>query len=140
MRFTAPYQPANPLVEMNTTPLIDVLLVLLVMLIITIPPATHAIKLDLPKGAVPRFPIDPHANLLRIDAAGTLRWNGAVIDRNALREELAMTRQMAPVPELHFRPDANAHHGDVDALLAIIKREQISRFGFVGNEAYQNVF
>ena len=125
---------------MNTTPLIDVMLVLLVMLIMTIPPQTHAVKLDLPAGTPPRFQPRPDANLLTIDAAGTLRWNGAVIDRSGVRQELAATRQMTPSPELHLQPEADARHGDVDQLLAIIKREQISRFGFVGNEAYVNTF
>jgi biopolymer transport protein ExbD len=125
---------------MNTTPLIDVMLVLLVMLIMTIPPQTHAVKLDLPAGTPPGFQPRLDANLLTIDRAGTLRWNGAVIDPTALRQELAATRQMSPSPELHLRPDADARHGDVDQLLATIKREQISRFGFVGNEAYLNTF
>ena len=140
MRFVTPVEAGNPLGEMNTTPLIDVLLVLLVMLIITIPPQTHAVKLDLPNGTPPKVPVLPHSNLLTIDAKGILRWNGSVIDRNNLREELAASRQMALAPELHVRPDADARHGDVDALLAMIKREQISRFGLVGNERYQHVF
>lgn len=140
MRRVAPFEPPIPLIEMNTTPLIDVLLVLLVMLIITIPPQTHAVKFDLPNGPTTPFPIDRHSNLLTIDAKGGLGWNGQAIDRRSLELELARTRQMLPAPELHLRPDANAHHGDVDELLAIIKREQISRFGFVGNEAYRNVF
>jgi biopolymer transport protein ExbD len=117
-----------------------VLLVLLVMLIITIPQRPHVIKLDLPNGRVPRVPIDRRTNLITIDAQGRLRWNGLLVDRKVLVEELALTRQMEPAPELHLRPDANARHGDVDELLATIKREQISRFGFVGNEAYQRVF
>jgi biopolymer transport protein ExbD len=140
MRRIAPAEVADPFGEMNTTPLIDVLLVLLVMLIITIPPQTHAVKLDLPSGPPPKVPILPHSNLLTIDAKGVLRWNGSVIDREDLRTELAASRQMAPAPELHLRPDPDAHHGDVDELLAIIKREQISRFGLVGNEQYLHVF
>jgi biopolymer transport protein ExbD len=140
MRRTIAFEARNPIIEMNTTPLIDVMLVLLVMLIMTIPPQTHAIKLDLPAGTPPKLRVNPDANLLTIDRTGTLRWNGAVIDGNDLRQELAATRQMMPSPELHLRPDADARHGDVDQLLAAIKREQISRFGFVGNEAYLNTF
>jgi biopolymer transport protein ExbD len=98
------------------------------------------VKFDLPTGPTPPVHVNRHANLLTIDAHGTIRWNGTVIDREGLRQELAVTRQMDPSPELHLRPDADARHGDIDALLAIIKREQISRFGFVGNEAYLNVF
>lgn len=140
MRRNVSFEPPAPLSEMNTTPLIDVLLVLLVMLIITIPPRTHAVKFDLAKGPPARFWIDRKSNLVTIDAKGKLRWNGQPIDPGDLKQELARTRQMVPAPELHLRPDADAHHGDVDELLAIIKREQISRFGFVGNEAYSNVF
>lgn len=125
--------------EMNTTPLIDVMLVLLVMLIITVPPQSHAVKFDLPNGPAPPMPVNK-VNLLTIDARGALTWNGAPIGAAALRQELAATRQMQPSPELHLRPDPDARHGDVDELLATIKREQISRFGFVGNEAYQAVF
>lgn len=129
----------SPLIEMNTTPLIDVMLVLLVMLIITVPPQSHAVNFDLPNGPTPPLPIHK-VNLLRIDSRGALTWNGAPIGGLALQQELAAARQMEPSPELHLRPDADARHGDVDQLLATIKREQISRFGFVGNEAYQSVF
>src|SRR5579872_5780444 len=139
MRRTVSIEAPNLLSEINTTPLIDVMLVLLVMLIITIPAQRQVIKLDLPAGS-PRVQIDRHSNLLTIDAHGLLRWNGVALDRNELRQELASTRQMSPSPELHLRPDADSRHGDVDQLLAAIKREQISRFGFVGNEAYQNTF
>jgi biopolymer transport protein ExbD len=139
MRFT-PAQVAVPMIEMNTTPLIDVLLVLLVMLIITIPPPSHAVKFDLPSALKPRLPVDPRSNLLTIGADGTLRWNGATISRAELREELAASRQLPTSPELHLQPDASARHGDVDDVLVAIKREQIRRFGFVGNERYQAVF
>ena len=134
------FEASNPMGEMNTTPLIDVLLVLLVMLIMTIPPQTHAVKFDL---SSPRAPIDHirrDSNLLTIGADGTLRWNGAVIDRERLRSDLSASRQMVPSPELHLQPDAEARHGEVDEILAIIKREQVSRFGFVGNERYLNTF
>jgi biopolymer transport protein ExbD len=62
------------------------------------------------------------------------------IDTGQVTQELAITRQMTQPPELHLQPDPDARHGDVDKVLAIIKREQISRFGFVGNEKYLNVF
>ncbi|HEX8839098.1 MAG TPA: biopolymer transporter ExbD [Sphingomicrobium sp.] len=130
---------AAPVVEMNTTPLIDVLLVLLVMLIITIPPQSHAVKFELPRSAPPAR-IDPRTNLLTIGADGTVRWNGVVLDRGQLRQELAASRQMRPSPELHVQPAPDARHGDVDEVLVAIKREQISRFGFVGNEQYRSVF
>jgi len=136
MRLVPALETARPLGEINTTPLIDVLLVLLVMLIITIPLQTHAVKFDLPAGRT-LLPIDT-ANLLSIDAHGRVRWNP--ISRDELRQELAAVHQRSPAPELHLQPEADARHGDVDEVLAIIKREQISRFGFVGNEKYVGVF
>ncbi|MFL6724928.1 MAG: ExbD/TolR family protein [Sphingomicrobium sp.] len=134
-------EPFHPLGEINTTPLIDVLLVLLVMLIITIPLQTHAVKFDLPGPSARPLPLpNPISNLLVIRADGTLRWNGLTIDSRELRQELAMSRQMNPSPELHLEPDADARHGDVDQLLATIKQEQIHKFGFVGNERYRGIF
>ena len=124
-----------PLSDMNITPLIDVLLVLLVMFIITIPIQTHAVKLDLPSGEPVPQPL-PTANLLVIESDGALRWNSAPISRAVLRQELRITQQMIPVPELHLRPAADAPYGEVDETLALIKREHVAKFGFVGNEAY----
>ena len=120
--------------------MIDVLLVLLVMLIITSPPQTHAVKFDLASGPPVRFPIDRKSNLVTIDAKARLPWNGQPIDPGSLKLELARTRQMVPAPDLRLRPDANARAGNVDERLAIIKCELISRFGFVGNEASSNIF
>src|SRR5262245_5679715 len=91
----------NPIIEMNTTPLIDVMLVLLVMFIITIPIQTHAIKLDLP-GPGPAPKIKQAVNLLEITREGGLLWNGEPITRDALRYDLDRSQQMRPVPELHF--------------------------------------
>ena len=131
---------ASPLVEMNTTPLIDVMLVLLIMFIITIPMQTHAVKFDLPGQVPPKIQPNPSSNLLVVKADGSLRWNGMAISRHELTQELAIARQLAPQPELHLQPEPDARHGDVDRVLAIIKREQISKFGFVGNEKYVNTF
>jgi len=135
-----PNSPHLPIVELNTTPLIDVLLVLLVMLIITIPPQTHAVKIDLPNVTKPKVPIDVRSKLLTISADGALHWTGSAITRAELRQELAASRQLATSPELHLQPDQNARHADVDDVLITIKREQIRRFGFVGNERFQHVF
>jgi biopolymer transport protein ExbD len=125
--------------EMNTTPLIDVLLVLLIMLIVTIPAATHAVKFDLPAGAVPNQPVRA-SNLLVVKADGSLRWNGEAVSGDQLRSLLAATSQMDPAPELHLRPEPDARHGDVDRLLVLIRQEQVRKFGFVGNEQYLHVF
>jgi biopolymer transport protein ExbD len=127
----------QPMVEMNTTPLIDVMLVLLIMLIITIPIQTHAVKLDLPSGP-PSLHIDPHKNEIGIQRSGRVLWNSQPIELTALRVELRYTQRMRPVPELHLRPDALARYETVDRVLALIKREQVQKVGFVGNEAYAN--
>lgn len=129
-----------PIVAMNTTPLIDVLLVLLVMLIITIPPQTHAVKFDLPIPSVRKIPPpNPLKNELAISRSGGLLWNGVPISETVLRRELELTGQMSTNPELHLRPDADARYGRVDEVLSIIKSEHVRNVGFVGNEAYLNL-
>src|SRR4051794_34736945 len=124
-----------PMMEMNTTPLIDVLLVLLVMLIITVPIQSHAVKLDLP-GRPPAPMPQQISNTLEITRAGTLLWNGQPITRDGLKYDLQLTQQMSRIPELHLRPEPLARYEVVDEVLAIIKREQVKKVGFVGNEAY----
>ena len=125
----------QPIMEMNTTPLIDVLLVLLVMLIITIPIQTHAVKLDLPACATCPAP-NATKNEVVITKAGAILWNGQAVGETGLRYELALTGRMRPSPELHLRPEAEARYDVVDRVLADIKRAGIEKFGFVGNEAY----
>jgi biopolymer transport protein ExbD len=127
----------QPIVEMNTTPLIDVMLMLLIMFIITIPIQTHAVKLDLPTcSGCPT----PHAtsNEIAITRKGTILWNEVLITEPQLRFELAATQRMRPLPELHLRPDAAARYEAVDRVLGLIKRERVEKVGFVGNEAYTN--
>lgn len=130
----------EPMMEMNTTPLIDVMLVLLIMFIITIPIQTHAVKIDLPvndpnQNTPP--PIDPVKNKIIIDPAGMVYWNGTPIDRVTLRQYLDRTKVMEPEPELHFQPDAQARYDVVDQILAIIKKSEVTKMGFVGNEQYR---
>jgi biopolymer transport protein ExbD len=136
MRRPAAIDTAIPIAGINTTPLIDVLLVLLVMFIITIPIQTHAVKLDLPTGLPPSNPLNPVVNGLEITQTGTILWNGASISEDRLGRVLQRTQQMNPVPELHLRPEAEARYEKVDRVLAIIKREHVQKVGFVGNEAY----
>ncbi len=131
----------EPMMEMNTTPLIDVMLVLLIMFIITIPVQTHAVKVDLPQSPKTNQPvIDSEKNTLTIDPQGQAYWNGSPIDDVVLRQYLDRTVVMAPQPELHFRPDPAARYEKVDQVLAIIKRANVSKLGFVGNEQYRNAF
>lgn len=132
----------EPMMEMNTTPLIDVMLVLLIMFIITIPIQTHAVKVDLPVNDPNQQnqPIEPLKNDLFIDPQGTIYWNGAPTNDTVLRQYLDQTTQMDPEPELHFRPHPDARYEVVDRVLAIVKRANVGKLGFVGNEQYRNDF
>ena len=127
----------RPMIEMNTTPLIDVMLVLLIMLIITIPIQTHAVKFDAPTCNNCPNP-DAIKNEVVITRAGAILWNGENVGEDGLRYELALVRRMRTAPDLHLRPDAEARYEVVDRVLADIKRADIKKFGFVGNEAYAN--
>ena len=138
MFAVAAAEPA-PMMEMNTTPLIDVMLVLLVMLIITIPPQSHAVKLDLQTGPVVARP-DPVKNLLVVTAAGATMWNDATVTNAELRALLSASATMDPAPELHFRPEAGARYAKVDEVLAMSKQAGVTRMGFVGNHEYARAF
>ncbi|WP_380779069.1 ExbD/TolR family protein [Sphingomonas sp. R86520] len=132
----------SPMMEMNMTPLIDVLLVLLIMFIITIPIQTHAVKVDLPVNSKnqPQNPVDPQKNKISIDAAGVVAWNGSPVDEVTLRQYLDQSAGMTPEPELHFQPDPQSKYEVVDRTLAVIKRSAITKLGFIGNEQYRNDF
>jgi biopolymer transport protein ExbD len=138
MAMSAGTAEGEPMMDINTTPLIDVMLVLLIMFIITIPIQTHAVKLDLPvdqKNQTPP-PVDPVKNKIVITAAGQVLWNGAPVDLVTLRQYLDITTTMDPVPELHLQPEPNARYELVDEVLAVTKRANVTAMGFVGNEAY----
>ncbi|EQB32845.1 ExbD/TolR family protein [Sphingobium ummariense] len=127
----------EPMVEMNTTPLIDVMLVLLIMFIITIPIQTHAVKIDLPQNAPPTDSvIDPVKNKVAIDGGGVITWNGSPIDLLTLRQYLQQSLRLPVEPELQFQPDAQTRYVVVDEVLAEIKRAGVTKLGFVGNEQY----
>jgi biopolymer transport protein ExbD len=128
---------SEPMMDINTTPLIDVMLVLLIMFIITIPIQSHAVKLDLPQQTdAPPPPIEPVKNKIFIQPTGEVLWNGAPVDLIRLRQYLEITTQMRPVPELHLQPHPNARYEVVDEVLAVTKRANVTAMGFVGNEAY----
>jgi biopolymer transport protein ExbD len=139
MQTTGSNAEGQPMMEMNTTPLIDVLLVLIIMLIITIPPQTHAVKLDLPQNTnAPPPPVEPTKNVLVITQAGQVLWNGTPVTLTQLRQYLDVSQQMNPVPELHLQPEPNARYELVDEVLAVTKRAKVTKMGFVGNEAYSS--
>lgn len=128
----------EPVLDMNVVPLIDVLLVLLIMFIITIPIQTHAVKLDLPQDQTnqPPPPILPTKNKIVLTAGNEILWNGTPVSPQQLRLYLDATQQMDPTPELHLQPEPNARYALVDEVLAITKRARVEKMGFVGNEAY----
>jgi biopolymer transport protein ExbD len=130
------------MLDVNVTPLIDVMLVLLIMFIITIPVQTHAVKLDLPVNTDQNNPppIDPVKNVLSINAQDQVLWNGGPVSMDQLRSYLDTTQQMNPIPELHLQPDATARYEIVDQVLAITKKAHVQKMGFVGNEYYMNIF
>jgi|SRR6185369_11096935 biopolymer transport protein ExbD len=142
MQTTSDNTDGEPMLDVNVTPLIDVMLVLLIMFIITIPIQTHAVKLDLPVNQQnqPPPPIDPVKNKVVINAQDQVLWNGAPVSMQQLRAYLDTTQQMNPIPELHLQPDATARYETVDNVLAVTKRAHVQKMGFVGNEYYMNVF
>ena len=142
MQTTSDNAEGEPMMEINTTPLIDVMLVLLIMFIITIPVQSHAVKLDLPVNQPNSEPppVDPVKNLLSVTADGTVTWNGAPVNLEQLRQYLDVSQQINPVPELHMQPEPEAPYGLVDEVLAVTKRARVEKMGFVGNEAYMEAF
>ncbi len=139
MQTTSDNSSGEPIMDINTTPLIDVLLVLLIMFIITIPIQTHAVKLDLPQNsAAPPPPVDPIKNKVVITSAGALLWNGTAVSTDQLRQYLEVSQQMDPLPELHLQPEPAARYETVDQVLAITKQARVEKMGFVGNEQYAN--
>ncbi|PLK22823.1 biopolymer transporter ExbD [Porphyrobacter sp. TH134] len=129
----------EPMMEMNMTPLIDVLLVLLIMFIITIPVATHSIDIDLPQPQPNDTPppIDPVKNKLVLTPNDQILWNGTAISEGQLVQTLQQTTQMAVEPELQFEPEALASYDLSAKVLQDIKASGVTKFGFVGNDKYR---
>jgi biopolymer transport protein ExbD len=142
MQTTSDNSSGEPMIDMNVTPLIDVMLVLLIMFIITIPIQTHAVKLDLPVNNQQNVPppINPIKNTLSINAGDQVLWNGSPVSMQQLRGYLDATQQMNPIPELHLQPEATARYELVDEVLAVTKKAHVQKMGFVGNEYYMNIF
>jgi biopolymer transport protein ExbD len=124
---------ADVMVDINTTPLIDVMLVLLIMLIITIPVQTHAVKLNMPAGAPPAA--EPQVIRLDIDFDGTLYWSGVPLaGRGELEERMRAVAAMADQPEIHLRPNKLVKYGSVAMVMASAQRLGLTKIGIVGNE------
>ncbi len=127
----------SSMMDINTTPLIDVMLVLLIMFIITIPVMTHAVKLDMPRGETQPPPVPPTVINIEVDFDGTILWDGtAVPDETTLLSYLASAARQDPQPEIHLRPNKRVKYDYVAKVLAASQRLGIRKIGFVGNEQF----
>jgi biopolymer transport protein ExbD len=125
------------MVDINTTPLIDVMLVLLIMLIITIPIQTHAVKLNMPVGSPPQQTEPPVVILVEVDFDGTVIWNGeTVADRPTLDQKFIDASAMAVQPEFHLRPNKIVSYKHVAAVMASAQSHGITKIGLIGAEQY----
>lgn len=128
---------ADVMLDVNTTPLIDVMLVLLVMLIITIPIQTHAVKLDMPQD---NQADKPKSEVVQIDVDfdHTILWNGSPVTKQQLDANLYYIGQkaIADQEEIHIRPNQNAIYGDVAAVMADAQRNHAIKIGIVGTEQF----
>ena len=120
--------------DMNTTPLIDVMLVLLVLLIVTLPIQTHAVKIDMPAG--PPQTVDRPTVNLAVDFDGTVTWNGTAVDRGTLDSYLKDAARQNPQPEIHIRANRLANYDAVSRVLADAQRLGATHIGFTGVEQY----
>ena len=138
MAMSGGHDDGQPMMEMNTTPLIDVMLVLLIMLIFTLPVATHSIDIDLPQASnVPTENIDPIKNKIVLTPQDQILWNGTPITDNQLVANLQQTLRFAVEPELQYEPESEASYDLAAKVLNIIKASGVTKFGFVGNEKYR---
>ena len=126
----------EPMMDINMTPLIDVMLVLLIMFIITIPVMTHAVKLDMPRASNAPSTAQPIVINLEIDFDGTVLWNGTPVEIEALEGYFRREAGLDPQPELHIRPSKRAKYDVVARVLASAQRNGMRKIGFVGNEQF----
>ncbi|MBV1833820.1 ExbD/TolR family protein [Novacetimonas pomaceti] len=128
------------IVDINTTPLIDVMLVLLIMLIITIPMQTHSVSMDLPQGnPPPTTEPDPEVDTVAIDFDNTITWNGEPVpDEAALQAHFVQAASMPVQPEMHIHPDRLANYKTVAHVLADAQRLGVTKLGIIGNDQFMD--
>lgn len=126
----------RPISALNTTPLIDVMLVLLIMFIVTIPIANHKVKIDLPVGPPPAEQTEPTVHRLDIDAGGRLFWDGVPVAEEALPSRLTAVHEAGPNAVLHLRADAETRYEVFDRVLAAVKQAGVERLGFPDNQVH----
>jgi len=127
------------MIDINTTPLIDVMLVLLVMLIITLPIQLHSVNLNMPTGNPPPPLVKPEVVKLDIDGTSAIYWNGEVVpDRPALEERITLAANQSVQPEVHLRPDKEAQYEVVALVMASAQRLGLTKIGIVGSEQFIN--
>jgi biopolymer transport protein ExbD len=128
-----------PMMDINTTPLIDVMLVLIIMLIITIPIQTHAVKMNMPVGPSSAPPKPPEIVRIDVDFDGTIGWNGVIVaDRAELENKLAQVAALPDQPEVHLRPNKLVSYKVVAMVMASAQRLGVTKIGLVGNEQFLN--
>ncbi len=134
-----PMSEPEVMMDINTTPLIDVMLVLLIMLIITIPMQLHSVNLDMPTGKPPIKKVDPEVVKIEIDASGVVLWNQqALADRASLDLRLRQAKAQAVQPELHIKAHPKAKYEAVAGVLASAQRLGLNKLGIVGSEQFVN--
>jgi biopolymer transport protein ExbD len=126
------------MIDINTTPLIDVMLVLIIMLIITIPIQTHAVKMNMPIAPSAQPPKPPEIVRIDIDFDGTIGWNGTVVEKDELITRLAQVAQQPDQPEVHLRPNKLVTYKVVAMVMANAQRLGVTKIGLIGNEQFLN--
>jgi biopolymer transport protein ExbD len=126
----------EPVVDINTTPLIDVMLVLLIMFIVTLPPQRHAVNLDTPipppEGTPPPEVPPPDPIRVFVDFDGTVYWNGAVVNRAEMENQMMIEERRAVQPEIHIEPHRLANYGKVMEVMASAQRIGLQKLGVIG--------
>ena len=124
------------MMDINTTPLIDVMLVLLVMLIITIPIQLHAVNLEMPVGTPPQNNIQPEKVQIDIDENSTVYWQGLPVSAAELEEKMNVVSAMNPQPEVHIRPNKNCRYAVFANVLSSSKRKGLNKMAVIGHEQF----